>query len=31
MQRQAKSWEMRQGRGLSYDPFNVIDCPFALQ
>lgn len=22
---------MRQARCLSYDPFNVIDCPFALQ
>ncbi len=22
---------MRKARGLSYDPFNVIDCPFALQ
>ncbi|MCX7140340.1 MAG: methylmalonyl-CoA mutase family protein [Proteobacteria bacterium] len=22
---------IRKGRGLSYDPFNMIDCPYALQ
>jgi hypothetical protein len=22
---------IRKARGLSYDPFNMIECPFALQ
>jgi methylmalonyl-CoA mutase N-terminal domain/subunit len=22
---------IRKARGLSYDPFNMIDCPFVLQ